>query len=131
AIFTCAAIESASVTADASTSNVWRFLFQRRPKVGPQNILARHGLELIFIFGTLTDIPLVQIQQEDLDLSERMMQAWINFATTGDPNNTQTPNAWTAYDAQKDPTWLFDVKDSLKEGVRKDRCTFWKNLTSP
>ena len=56
----------------------------------PYSPAAAHTAEIPFIFGAI-DGPhpmgrATSASIEDIELSERMMQYWINFARTGDPN---------------------------------------------
>jgi para-nitrobenzyl esterase len=44
-----------------------------------------------------------------LALSDKMSQAWISFARTGNPSNSKLP-AWPAYTADKGATMIFDNK---------------------
>jgi para-nitrobenzyl esterase len=110
----------AATQAHASNPKTWLYRFSRaRPhdKNG-----ACHGAELHYVFGnfkdypdkswTIEDLPELLIREvkyddEDLKgtlmdstdykLSDAMMQYWVNFAATGDPNGDGL-TAWPAYD---------------------------------
>jgi para-nitrobenzyl esterase len=61
---------------------------------------ACHAIELPFVFGTL-DVPgmamLLGPGDPPTALSEAVMDAWVAFARTGDPNHAGLPK-WPAYD---------------------------------
>jgi para-nitrobenzyl esterase len=61
---------------------------------------ACHAIELPFVFGTL-DVPgmamLLGPGDPPTALSEAVMDSWVAFARTGDPNHAGLPK-WPAYD---------------------------------
>jgi para-nitrobenzyl esterase len=71
---------------------------------------ACHALEIPFVLGTL-DQPGMEIfcgnGKEVETLSERMMDTWIAFAHSGDPNNQNIPK-WPSYDSVNRSTMIFD-----------------------
>jgi para-nitrobenzyl esterase len=76
-----------------------------------------HALELPFVFGTLNAPTQDRFAGTGPDverLSRDMMDAWLAFATTGDPAATAI-GAWSAYDDVKRPTMVFDTKFSRQE----------------
>jgi para-nitrobenzyl esterase len=88
-------------------SNVFFYFFTRiRP--GGEKILAYHGAEIPYALGTADDwLPGDKI---DLQLSDTMMQYWVNFAATGSPNGAGLPE-WPAYSID-DQNYL-DLGDSI------------------
>lgn len=121
--FTCTAELAARTASKTQTSKVWRYFFQRRAKTRNGSTPARHGIELLYVFGSLIDIPLFSPATEDLTLSKQLMTYWAQFARTGNPNPPQSNlTAWTPYDATKDNTILLDDPLSMKNGIRTDRC---------
>ncbi|MEM7437701.1 MAG: carboxylesterase family protein [Myxococcota bacterium] len=72
---------------------------------------AMHGAELAFMFGT----PEGWTNAYGTDgvpegLVDQMMDAWVAFAETGDPNHGGMPS-WPPYDTVDRPTMLFDTSD--------------------
>ena len=56
---------------------------------------ARHGAELRYVFGTMDTGPVPLTTPEDLEVSRVMNAAWRSFAATGSPNTpglTQWPD---------------------------------------
>ena len=90
--FLCASRYIASAVAEIS-DNVYFYYFTRiRP--GGEKILAYHGAEIPYVFGTADDW--LPGNETDKQLSDAMMQYWVNFATTGSPNGVGLPD-WPAY----------------------------------
>ncbi len=83
----------------------WHVPFQ--PGLPPtQNLGATHGIELGFVFGNLdlTGLPhhvatSAREQAARRLLSNRMMDAWLSFARSGDPNAAHDPGVpqWPSY----------------------------------
>jgi len=70
----------------------------RDPKMVPLG--AWHGAEVPYVFGTADPrLSPNMYDAQDHALSEEMMNAWINFAETGNPNVSDLPR-WPAATAQ-------------------------------
>lgn len=125
--FTCPARALARMASAAQSEPVWRYFFARRATTGQGEAPAAHATELLYVFGTLEDIPLFQPAAEDLALSASMMGYWARFGATGDPNGGGAPE-WPAYDAERDTHLVLDSPLSAGEGVRTAQCDFWDGL---
>jgi len=67
---------------------------------------------LPFVFGSLDKpsfIPHPPPDRTDLRLSATMRQAWVRFATSGDPNGDALPH-WPHYDRASDPYLEFGTR---------------------
>lgn len=63
-----------------------------------QGLGAFHGIEIVYAFGNFDEIQqLASPEPQDLSLSEDMMNYWVGFAKTGDPNGQGRP-AWPTFD---------------------------------
>ena len=73
-----------------------------------------HALELPFVFGTL-DGPMQDrfagAGAAVRNLSRAMMNTWIAFAKTGDPNHSALGAEWPPYDVAQRPTLVLDSKE--------------------
>ncbi len=84
-----------------------------------------HTLCIPFVFGTVDFASgLTGTGPERAALMERMMDAWIAFARTGNPNHKGLPE-WKPYSAAERPTMIFDNECRLvNDPRREDRLAF-------
>ena len=127
ATFTCSA-RTAARKLSAYPPPVRRYFFSRRPTTFRESLPASHGLELLYVFNTLTQIPLYRPVPEDLTLSAQMMRMWSNLATSGDPNDSTLSPSWPAYTTSAEVTHVLDAPLSNQDNLRGDACDLWDNL---
>ncbi len=125
--FNCPARGIARAVATNQAEPVYRYFFTRRAKTAQGENPAAHAVELLYVFRTLTDIPLFTPAAEDVALADAMMGYWGRFATKGDPNGAGAA-PWPQYDAQKDTHIVLDSPISSGEGVRKSQCDAWEQI---
>jgi para-nitrobenzyl esterase len=113
--------------AKTQTEPVYRYFFSRRAPTPQGEKPAQHAIELLYVFHTLTDIPLYNPAQADLDLSDAMMGYWGRFGATGDPNGAGAI-VWPKYDPAKDTYVRFDSPIASGEGVRTAQCDAWEQI---
>lgn len=116
----------------AHQPNVYNYLFTWLSPGILGDLGACHALEVPFVFNTLKN-PKMDVfagkGPEAEALSEKMMDAWIAFARTGNPNHKNIPK-WSSYDVQKRTTMAFgkeceiinaafDVERKLWDGLQK------------
>lgn len=95
---------------------------------------APHGVELGFMFGSGNE-PWTEIYGPDPlpnALAEQLMDAWIAFARTGNPNHANMPT-WPAYDTSERSTMVFDAADDAVRAqvindTASDERTFWDGV---
>jgi len=109
--------------------NTYNYMFTW-PTPALEGILgACHALELPFIFGNL-DLPNMDKfvgKNPNKALSENMMDAWIAFARTGNPNHNGIPE-WASYDTEKRTTMFFgDECKAVNAALDKERAA-WDGL---
>ncbi len=103
------------------------------PAYSEHDLGAPHASELAFMFGTpegWTEI--YGTAGIPAGLRDQMMDAWIAFAKTGDPNHPNMPS-WPAYDITNRPTLLFDTTDAaplteLVDDPAGDERAFWDGI---
>ncbi|MCE5327357.1 MAG: carboxylesterase family protein [Planctomycetaceae bacterium] len=109
-------------------SSAWLYQFSRVPpglietKMG-----AFHGLEIAYVFGHASGRI---FDSTDRALSESIMDYWINFANTGNPNAPYLPY-WPAYDAVKDQYMDFIDRPRVKKGLYARQCDLLDRIPLP
>ena len=79
----------------AKTGNhVYQYLFARE-REGSEKILAYHGAEIPYVFNTHDAF--LPTTEEDLILTEQMMEYWTEFAKKGTPNSVDNPMTCLLY----------------------------------
>ena len=92
----------------------WRYLFTRAP--AGETAPPTHSEEIDYVFGNLDEprsVPRGKMHAADRPLSDAMMEFWVRFAQTGDPNGGSLPH-WPAYDATSDP--YIEFGDAITAG---------------
>ena len=84
-----------------------------------------HALDLAFCFDNLDKTRLHGGRPEAPALAERVSEAWLAFARTGDPNHPGLP-AWPAYDTDRRATMLFDVDCRVADDPDAEERLAWE-----
>ena len=76
----------------AKTGNhVYQYFFTRE-REGSEKILAYHGAEIPYVFNTHDAY--LPTNEDDLKLTDQMMEYWTQFAKKGTPNSIVNPITW-------------------------------------
>ena len=89
-----------------------------------------HALDLPFVFGTLdvSEIGAIAGRTPDAHaLSERMQEAWLNFARTGAPQSAGLPH-WPHYAPPRRPTMELGEHSALREAPKEPERAFWDGV---
>ncbi len=110
--------------------NTYNYIFTW-PSPGFDGALgACHAIELPFVFGTL-DLPgmdqFAGAGQDAKALSEKIMDAWIAFAHSGNPNHKGIPD-WPSYDKEKRSSMLMDKEFKVVERFADKERAAWDGL---
>ncbi|XP_067000224.2 fatty acyl-CoA hydrolase precursor, medium chain [Anabrus simplex] len=75
---------------------VWRYEFDHRPSIShhPGFLGAAHGDEVLFVFALLEAN---STEPPEMELAQRIVHAWSNFAKTGDPNGGSPGGEWPQF----------------------------------
>jgi len=108
-------------------NNTYMYLFTYRTPVLGGIYGATHALEIPFVFGTLDSTEFgVYPKRDDVNtvLSNHIMDSWISFARSGNPNHDKIPE-WPAYRVDNRYTLLFGkgIK-AEKDPFRTERLAF-------
>jgi len=105
--------------AQAPHAPTFVYLFEwRSPALGGW-LGACHGLEIAFVFGNQGRGELAAFTGDGPEadaLAERMMDAWLAFARSGDPSTPALP--WPTYDTTTRPTMVFGRSSRLEDAPR-------------
>ncbi len=105
----------------AAGQPAYRYVFTReRPGLGRPPF---HSEEVEYVFGEPTLTSNGKYDATDAQLSGTMMDAWIRFAATGNPNGAGLP-AWPLYDSKGDSYMEFGDKPSVASGFKRDQLDF-------
>ena len=88
-----------------------------------------HGADLPMAFGTTAYVDACN-EPDAVCLSQKMHQAFINFATNGDPNGGDVPE-WKPYTRDYHGTMIFDKKCGMMDDVDREVCEKFQEVTEP
>lgn len=106
-MFRSDSIDQADRKARQSAAPVYMYRVDYEPRVLDRLFRSPHGTEVPLMFGTKVPPAMIGTGPEVDTLSDTMMQAWLNFAQTGDPS--QDSLVWPRYDAERRANMIFDV----------------------
>ena len=123
----------AHARAAAASTYVYRFDYEPAvPRANDFDYGSPHAAELGFTLGTAAVYPEMYGDRWPQRLVDQMMDTWIAFARTGDPNHAGLPR-WPTYDLAARPTMVFDADDErVTTAVHHDpdpeRRVFWQSV---
>lgn len=87
-----------------------------------------HALEIPFVFGNLNSPTFKQfVEGAPKALSEKMMDSWIAFARTGNPNHAAIPK-WPAYNSNTRATMFFGTECKVVNAAFEKERKAWDGL---
>ena len=87
-----------------------------------------HGLDIPFVFGTVVEPSIAVFAGAGAHaqaLSERMQEAWVAFATSGDPS-CDAVGEWPRYDTTRRPTMVFEPGGAIEDDPRRAERLAWE-----
>ena len=111
-------------------SNTFNYVFTWPSTAYNGELGACHAIEIPFVFNTLNNPIFKELTGESSGLdaiSHNVMDAWIAFAHTGNPNHDGIPN-WSSYDIQKRSAMLMDHKFQVVEKFQDKERAAWDNI---
>jgi para-nitrobenzyl esterase len=107
----------------------YMYLFTYPLKFKGKEVGAIHGGDFVFILGALDDVKMGEFEniEEAQLLSEKMMDSWIAFAKTGNPNH-EGIEEWPNYDTNTRKTMFLGKETiSVDDPMRKQRIA-WEDI---
>ena len=92
-----------------------------------------HAIEIPFVFNTINikvSEDLIGSGPDAEALSEKVMDAWIAFAHTGNPNHDGIPN-WHSYDNEKRATMFLGKECKVVNDAFSKEREAWDGLFNP
>jgi para-nitrobenzyl esterase len=105
----------------------YAYVFDWSPPLAGRVLGACHGLDVPFVFGTQREPllrPLVGLTPEAGRLSQRIMNAWLAFARSGDPAHESLP-AWPAYREDSRDTLVLGRRPRVERDPFGAARSFW------
>lgn len=119
-IFRPGAVEQARLKAAQQGAPVYMYLFTWESPVMNGILRSTHCMEIPFVFDNVTrHASMTGGNRKAQILAEKMSNAWINFARTGNPNHNGLPK-WDPYTAEKGSTMCFDNTCEVKYNHDKE-----------
>ena len=87
--------------------------FFTRERERSEKILAYHGAEIPYVFNTHDAY--LPTNEDDLKLTDQMMEYWTQFAKKGTPNSIKNPITW--YDFGENENYLI-LDTEIENGQR-------------
>ncbi|QSX32236.1 carboxylesterase family protein [Shewanella avicenniae] len=118
-----AMIEPARYVAKAFAKNevpVWHFRFGYVASANQGKWPgAFHASDIPFVFNTITAAYGDKVSEQDQQVANTLLQYWVNFAKTGNPNSSGLPE-WSNFDANKELMLWVAPEGAAKIGSIKD-----------
>ena len=106
------AITQAERKASLGKAPVYMYLFAWRSPVRDGRLRSMHTMDIPFVFDNV-DVAKVELGTgaDRYGLADKMSNAWVAFARSGNPNHKGLPN-WATFDAERRATMIFNTPES-------------------
>ena len=124
--FRAGVLSEAKLKSTAGSAPVFMYMFGWQSPVMDGDYKAMHCFELPFVFNNIARCEeMTGGGKAAYELADKISQAWINFARTGNPNHKGLPE-WPVYSVENGSLMYFDNKCLVKN--HHDECLM--NLTT-
>ena len=123
-IFRPNAVELANIKFRQGGAPVYTYLFAWESPVMDGILRSTHCMEIPFVFNNAdVHASMTGGGKDALELAEKMSQAWINFARTGDPNTEDLPQ-WPVYNCSEGAAMIFNDDCEVRYNHDKELINF-------
>lgn len=109
---------------------MYLYLFRWKSPWQNGKLGAYHGLDVAFVWGTLSETDdqfITKKNKETTMLSNQMIDCWISFAKSGNPNHQGIPK-WPVYTSETRPTMIFDKKIEVVNDPMSKTRILWDGV---
>ena len=122
--YSCPAQRVADAIDASASGDVYLYQFSRvRSGIGGERLGAYHGAELPYVFNTHDDW--LSTEDTDAGLTRAVMDYWVNFAKTGNPNAAGLTE-WPRYNAESRLSLDLGDKVQVKKAPNRSLCELLK-----
>jgi len=122
-IFRPLVIKQADQKAIPGAAPVYMYLFKWQSPVLDTMFKAFHCMDLPFVFNNIKRCEeMTGGGKEAYVLADKVSEAWINFARTGNPNHNDLPT-WPEYTTKNGAAMIFDNECEVKKHHDKELLT--------
>jgi len=107
--------------------NTFMYLFTWPSPDMEGKIGATHSLEIPFVFGTNKNFSWTGKGKKADNLSEKIMQSWIAFARTGNPNHKGIPE-WSPYEVENRATMFMGKEFKIVNAPFDKERAAWDSI---
>ena len=101
-----------------SGNKVYQYLFSKQ-RIKSENILSYHGAEIPYVFSTHDAY--LPTTNNDLTLTDSMMNYWTQFAKKGNPNSDNTDVYWDEFGDEENYI-ILDTTIKTDQKLEKELC---------
>jgi len=116
--------------ADQARAPVYAYLWQWSSPAFDAKFGATHAMDVAASFHNDRDAILGGGSRDAQTMCGTLASAWLNFAKTGNPNNTNIPS-WPNYEAKRRPTMIFGPDTQVVNDPYAEIRAFWANMPEP
>ena len=110
-------------------AKIYRYIFEKVPKFGNQNLGAFHAVELPFVFNSTPGGFLFasEFTKEETRLADHLVTYYTQFAKTGNPNPPSPTEyfEWNSYSLDKKSILVFGDEIHQVNDFKESVCKFW------
>jgi len=119
-LFRPQAVQQATLKSNSGSAPVYMYLFTWESPILDGTFRSSHCMELPFVFDNIYNSrTMTGGSKSTYELADKMSNAWLNFAKTGNPNVFELPD-WKPFDTQKGATMIFNNKCEIKYNHDKE-----------
>jgi len=119
-LFRPQAVQQATLKSNSGSAPVYMYLFTWESPILDGTFRSSHCMELPFVFDNIYNSrTMTGGSKSTYELADKMSNAWVNFAKTGNPNVFELPD-WKPFDTQKGATMIFNNKCEIKYNHDKE-----------